>query len=102
MEVLFTRIVRQGNPIQLLDVNKLLESRMDLQPIPDRTMPHPFKKGEVVHASGAGKANYLEANKPVGNLSLEEGEVITTGIPRSACEELAMFLDAVVLDTDLS
>ena len=86
-----TRIARPVGSIRLRNLDELIAKRDDLQPVPERWLVNPFTK-EPIFASGAGKALYLRRGKAIGNLSLEDGEVLTTGIPRAVCEELAALL----------
>ncbi len=101
MQVVFTRIAKPKDSILLRELDEVIAERPDLQPVPDRKMVNPFTKEPVI-ALGMGKALYLEQGKPVGNLSLEDGEVLTTGIPRVVCEELAALLAATVHDAGFS
>ena len=96
---MFTRITRPVGSIRLGDLDELIAKRDDLQPFPARRLVNPFTKEPIV-ATGAGKALYLRRDKAIGNLSLEDGEVLATGIPRAVCEELAALLDATVHDDD--
>lgn len=95
------RIAKPGESISLAEINALIAEHPALQPVPDRTMVNPFTK-EPILARGEGKAYYLDGGKPVGNLALEEGEVITTGIPRAACERFAALLGAELSEADFS
>jgi hypothetical protein len=101
MEVVFTRIARSDGQIKLQELNEIVASHPALLQIPDRQMVNPFSQQPLV-ASGTGKAYYVENREPIGNLSLEGGELITTGIPRAVCEELASLLGACVFDADFS
>lgn len=101
MENVATRIAKPSGSIQLDQLNEIIAQRPELKPMPDRQVANPFTIESMI-ASGAGKAFYLEKDKPIGNLSLEDGEVLTTGIPRPICEGLALHLGADVYDIDFS
>ena len=81
------------------DWHRLIADHIALEPVPDREMINPFTKARIV-ASGAGKAYYRMGKKRVGNLSLEDGVILTSGVPRDFCVELARTLGAEVLEDD--
>jgi hypothetical protein len=97
----FSRIKRDGYPILLPEWNRIIQSSSVLVQVPDRTGTNPFTK-ETVIFPGEGKAHYVVAGKTVGNASLEDGEILTTGIPRDVCEQIARVLKAVVFEDDRS
>jgi hypothetical protein len=98
---MFARITRNDGAIGPEEIDAIIGKRDDLRAVPDRQMLNPFTKEPIV-CPGAGKALYLRNGKAAGNLSLEDGEVLTTGIPRAVCEELAALLHATVRDDDRS
>jgi hypothetical protein len=96
---MFMRITRPDGAIRTEEVDSLIAKRDDLQAIADSRMINPFTKEPI---TSAGTALYLRQGKPVGNLTVEDGDVLTTGIPRSVCEELAELLGAAVHKDDRS
>jgi hypothetical protein len=98
---MFARITRNNGAIRSEEIDAIIGKRDDLRAVPDRQMVNPFIK-EPIAVPGACKALYLEKGKAVGNFSLEDREVLTTGIPRAVCEELAALLHATVRDDDRS
>ena len=84
----FARIRRAARPITLSEWNKIIASHASLEQMPDRTGINPFTK-EKIDFPGAGKAYYVVDGARAGNASLEDGEILTTGILRDVCEEVA-------------
>lgn len=97
----FAKITRTDSTIEADEWISMIEQQSYLQPIPDRTGTNPFT-GEEIQVPGLGKAYYLENGTRIGNASLEEGQILTTAIPRPICEELASRLGAIVEDDDRS
>src|SRR5262245_4912163 len=97
----FARIERDSRPITLSEWNTVIGTQAYFEPFPDRKMINPFTKEEIA-APGTGKAYYVASGKRVGNAALADGAVLTTGIPRHVCEEVAQLLDAKVLEDDRS
>src|SRR5438034_1033361 len=97
----FGRIKRDARPIKLPEWNKIIASTSALEQVPDRTGINPFTKEKVVFP-GQGKAYYVVDGERIGNASLEEGEILTTGIPRELCEQIAQSLKAKVFEDDRS
>jgi hypothetical protein len=98
---MFARITRNDGAIRSEEIDAIVGRRDDLQAVPNRQMVNPFTQ-EPIAAPGAGKALYLRKGTVAGNLSLEHGELLTTGIPRAVCEELSALLHAIVRDDDRS
>ena len=65
-----------------------------------RLVKYDFRQ-EIIF-SGEGKAYYLCEGIKSGNISLESGALITTGAPKSVCEELAKALQAVLQEHEES
>ena len=97
----FGRIARGSQPIRLDEWREIIESNDFLQPIPDRKGTNPFTKEEVVF-SGEGKAYYVKNGEEVGNIALEDGELLTTGVPKAICSLIAEQLGAQVFQDDRS
>jgi hypothetical protein len=97
----FARIKRTSRPITMAEWNKVIASQSCLEGVPDRKGINPFTKEEVTFP-GAGKAYYVEEGEPVGSASLEEGEILTTAIPRNVCQQIAQLLAAKVFKDDRS
>jgi hypothetical protein len=97
----FGKIKRAARPIQLPEWNTIIASTSSLEQVPDRTGINPFTKEKVVFP-GEGKAYYVVDGERIGNASLEEGEILTTGIPRELCEQIAQALEAEVFEDDRS
>lgn len=89
----FGRISRSEQRIQLDEWCEMIESRDFLQPIPDRKQTNPFTNEEVVF-SGEGKAYYVEDGEEVGNIALEDGQLLITGVPKAICNLIAEQLGA--------
>ena len=75
MGSIFYKIFSQSDEIKLDDWNKIIESRSDLKPIPDKVMTNPFTQ-ENVNFAGLGKAYYMKGEEIDGNISLEEGALL--------------------------
>jgi hypothetical protein len=97
----FARIRRDVCPISLSEWNEVIASHAFLEQMPDRTGTNPFTKEKVL-SSGKGKAYYVVDSERVGNASLEDGEILTTGIPPDVCEQIAQCLHANVFEDDRS
>lgn len=97
----FGKIKRDARPIQLPEWNTIVASTSALELVPDRTRINPFTKEKVVFP-GEGKAYYVVDGERIGNASLEKGEILTTGIPRELCEQIARVLKAKVFEDDRS
>ena len=97
----FGKIKRNARPIKLAEWNKIIALMPVLEQVPDRTGINPFTKEQVVFP-GKGKAYYVVDGEKIGNASLEEGEILTTGIPRDVCEQIAKSLKAKVFEDDRS
>lgn len=97
----FGRIRRNSQLIDLPEWEKIIASNPLLEQIPDRIGINPFTKEKVVFP-GKGAAYYVVDGERIGNASLEEGEILTTGIPREFCEQIAQALNANVFEDDRS
>ena len=80
---IFFRAVRTPE-ITLQDVETVLSEFGCFTAMPDRTGTNPAT-GEEIFVPGTGKAIYAEGNDNVGNLSLEDGCLLFTGVPESIC-----------------
>ena len=97
----FGKIKREARPILLPEWTKIIASTSTLEQVPDRRGINPFTKEKVVFP-GEGKAYYVVDGERIGNASLEKGEILTTGIPRELCEQIAQSLKAKVFEDDRS
>ncbi len=97
----FGKINKADGRIGLEEWQKVIDSNSSLQQAPDRKGVNPFTNEEIIF-TGEGKAYYLENNEPAGNISLEEGELLTTGVPVSICEAIAKEFNAEVFEDDRS
>jgi hypothetical protein len=97
----FGRIKRDAQPITPPEWNKIIASISSLEQMADRTRINPFTKEKML-APGEGKAYYVVDGERMGNASLEDGEILTTGIPRKLCEQIAKALNAKVFEDDRS
>lgn len=95
------RIRRDAYPITLTEWNEIIASHNSFEQMADRTGTNPFTKEKVLF-SGMGKAYYVVDGYRLGNASLEDGEILTTGIPRDVCEQVAQRLDADVFEDNRS
>jgi hypothetical protein len=97
----FGKIKRQNEPIMLAEWQQVIEGLPDLSQMPDRERTNPFTLERIV-VSGEGQSLYSESGNPVGNASLENGEILTTGIPLHICLSIARALSADVYQDDRS
>lgn len=89
----FAKIVRAGKAIDHTEIEDLISKRDDLQPIPDRTGINPFTREPTVFRAPPGAIYELDGER-LGNLTLEEGVILTTGIPETVVVEVAAVLNA--------
>lgn len=97
----FARISRESKPIELTEWKKLIDELEFLEQAPARSGTNPFTK-EVVTASNEGVAFVTRKSRRIGNAALEEGEILTTGVPMDLCEQIAQHLGASVVEDDRS
>jgi hypothetical protein len=97
----FGLIKKQTGEIYLKEWIEVIETDPSLEQVQDRKGVNPFTNEKVVFP-GEGKAYYLESGKRVGNISLEDGRLLTTGVPKAKCEQLGALLGAVVESDDRS
>lgn len=98
----FGRIKRDDSPISLKEVEAFIESSEWLGRMPEgRTMKNPFT-GEIIPVPTEGRAYCLIEGKLTGAISLEDGEVLTDGIPIEICWQIAMAFDAQYVEDDRS
>src|SRR5262245_46262833 len=90
----FGVIKRSGASIQLDEWKRVIAAHAALEPVPPRTGINPFTKEPVVFNATGGAALYVENGDAVGNLSFEDGEISTTGVPTAICLEIAASLSA--------
>ena len=69
--------------------------------MPPRQGMNPATK-QVLHFPVEGKAIYVEDGRKTGNISLEDGELLTGNVPLAVCEKIANELGAVVSEDDRS
>jgi hypothetical protein len=93
----FGKIARQGKEIRLHEWTHVIGSNDFLRPVPDREGVNPFTQEKVVFRGGA-KAYYIQGGEKAGNLALESGEILTTGVPKSVCDTIASQLHAQVFE----
>ena len=97
----FGKIRRPDEEIRLDEWNAVLTSNDFLRPVPDREGVNPFTQERIV-VPGEGKAYYVENGEDTGNVSLEDGVLLTTGVPKTACDIIAKLLNAQVFEDDRS
>lgn len=97
----FGIIERKGLPIDLEEWTRVVDLHQALVPAPFRTGINPFT-GLEVEFDQSGVARCIIDQTAIGNACLQEGRIMTTGIPRSICEEIALALDAMVYEDDRS
>jgi len=97
----FAKITRKRTAIELDEWNRLIESHDFLEPIPDREATNPFTNTDIA-VSGAGKAFYIQGGSKTGNIVLEDGQLLATGVPISVCTILADEIAAEVFEDDRS
>ena len=96
---MFFVIAKHSDQISLKDWNMIIETTPYLERMPDRAGVNPFTK-EPILFSAEGKAYVLVEGRRVGNISLEKGRLLTTGVPKRICAELALKLGAQVWNGD--
>jgi hypothetical protein len=97
----FLRIRRHDSPITSQEWDKIIASHGSFEQIPDRAGINPSTKETIVFP-GAGKAYYVVDREKLGNASLEGGEILTTGVPKDVCDQVALCLNANVFVDDRS
>ncbi len=97
----FGRIVKDAGEIDPGKWNEIIAKNELLEQAPDRKGVNPFTNEEVIF-SGAGVAFYYENGEKVGNICLQDGVLLTTGVPMSFSFELAKILNAVACEDDRS
>ena len=97
----FGIITKETGEIHLKEWSKVIEEDPSLEQVEDRKGVNPFTNEEVVFP-GEGKAYFLESGNRVGNISLEEGRLLTSGVPKAKCEQLGVLLEALVEPDDRS
>ena len=97
----FGKIERSVGEIDQREWYKLIQADSSLEQVEDKKGVNPFTNTEVVFP-GEGKAYYIESGDRVGNISLERGVLLTTGVPQKKCEQIGALLGAVVSKDDRS
>lgn len=87
--------------ISLSDWEHIVIENKSLEKIPDVNGVNPFTNHKVVF-SGVGKAYYVDKGENAGSLSLEDGIILTTSVPRLFCEQIAQKMGADVFEDDRS
>lgn len=70
-----------------------------LEQAQDRKGINPFTHEEIIFP-GQSMAYYCEMGQRVGNICLQEGILLTTGVPESVCIEIAKSFNAVLSEDD--
>lgn len=97
----FGIIKRTTGDIELAEWNKIIQSDKSLKQAENRIGVNPFTKEETIF-SGEGLAYFVLSGEVVGNISLESGVLLTTGVSLSKCTEIADSLSAFVEPDDRS
>lgn len=97
----FAKIIRTADRISPSDIDELIAGRDELNPIPDRTGINPFTREPITFKAPPG-ALYQANGETLGNLTLEDGVILTTGIPESVVVEIAAALKAEWSEDDRS
>jgi len=97
----FGKIQRQTGEIRLDEWAKVINSHPSLIQAPDRKGRNPVTHEEVF-SSGVGVALYLEDGEAKGNIGLDAGLLLATGVPMQTCQEIALQLGAIVREDDRS
>ncbi len=97
----FGVIARSKGRIELHELKAALAGDPRFEPFPHRTLMNPFTKQPIL-ASGEGNSYYVADGAKSGNISLQVGKVVTMGVPRAVCEELAARLGAQFRNDDRS
>ncbi|MHC9511954.1 hypothetical protein [Kangiella sp. M94] len=97
----FGKIEKKSGEIELNEWNKIIESHSSLEKALDRKGTNPFTNEEITF-SGKGVAFYIEGGNPEGNIALQEGSLLTTGVPLNICNDIASILGASVNEDDRS
>lgn len=98
---MFFAIKRAEGSIGLSEWSDLIATNEYLEQAPVREGINPFTQERVVF-SMSGVAYYLEAGRRKGNICLEDGRLLATGVPRTFCAEVAVLLGASLYEEDRS
>lgn len=97
----FGKIARSDSDITQSEWAAVIDSESSLSHMPDRQGVDPFTNETVVFP-GEGKALYSKGGEVVGNAVLEEGVILTTGVPIDVCHRLAKLIAAEASEDDRS
>jgi hypothetical protein len=97
----FGKIERSVGEIYQREWDKVIQTDSSLEQVEDKKGVNPFTNAEVIFP-GEGKAYYIESGDRVGNISLEGGVLLTTGVPKKKCEQIGTLLKALVSKDDRS
>lgn len=93
-------IRKYAGAITLQEWRRVIEGASYLEQASDRTGVNPFTQQPITF-SGEGRAHFLTDGRRTGNIALRQGQLLTTGVPKSICAEIALKLGAnVFLDAD--
>lgn len=97
----FAIINRKDNDIALDEWEQIICSHKMLQEVPPIEGMNPFT-GERVGMDGRGVAYVVVDGKKIGNITLEEGQLMSASVPDCLCEELSELLNADLHEIDLN
>ncbi len=97
----YGKIRKLNDKIQLREWENIINSHQSLTQASERKTVNPFTKKSIT-VSNIGVAYYIENKNQAGNIALEEGELLTTGVPISICKDIAAILGAKVFEDDRS
>jgi hypothetical protein len=97
----FGKIAITGDEIMLEQWNSVISNQEFLEQAPDRKGVNPFTEKEEVFP-GEGIAFYTENGDRAGNIVLQDGVLLTSGVPMAVCLELASIFGAIVSEEDRS
>lgn len=97
---IFWQVEREPG-LTLDDVRKIIDEFECFRQMPDRAGTNPFTNESVLFP-GEGKAIYIEDSEATGNLVLDEGRILFTGVPEAIVKDVAELVSGTILPWDSS
>lgn len=97
----FGKICKIDGSIEFEEWIEFVEKCTFLETFPNKTAINPFTNEEI-EIPGEGKAYFILNGERLGNVSLEEGELLTTGVPENFCNSIAEYFESEVFTDDRS
>lgn len=93
--------VEREPALTLDDVRRIIDEFECFQPMPDRAGTNPFTNESMLFP-GEGRAIYIEGSEAIGNLALDEGRILFTGVPEAIVQDVAELVSGTILPWDSS